>query len=100
MQFIITAYDGTDKDALPRRMRVRPRHLENITKVTEAGHVICAGGITDDEGKLKGSFLVMEFDSRAELDEYLESEPYVTDNVWQEIRVETCNVVIGGSSAV
>ena len=94
MQFIITAYDGTDQDALPRRMRVRPQHLENIAKVTEAGHVICAGGITNSEGQLKGSFLVMDFESREDLDKYLENEPYVTANVWKDIEIETCNAVI------
>jgi len=94
MQFIITAYDGTDQDALPRRMQVRPQHLENIYKVKEEGHVICAGGITNSEGQLKGSFLVMDFETRKDLDEYLETEPYVIGNVWQDIKIETCNVVI------
>ncbi len=94
MQFIITAYDGTDPDALERRMSVRPRHLENIRKVQEEGHVICAGGILDDEGKMKGSFLVMDFDSRKQVDDYLAAEPYVTGGVWEKITVDRCNVVI------
>ena len=54
MQFMITAYDGSDPDALPRRMRVRPQHLENIMKVKEESHVVCAGGLTDENGNLKG----------------------------------------------
>ena len=94
MQFMITAYDGTDGDALARRMKVRLQHLENMSKVREMGHVICAGGLLDDGGKMKGSFLIMEFDSRKQLDDYLETEPYMKSNVWQDVRVETCNVVI------
>lgn len=94
MQFMITAYDGTDGDALARRMKVQPQHLENMSKVREMGHVICAGGLLDDDGKMKGSFLIMEFDSRKQLDDYLETEPYMKSNVWQDVRVETCNVVI------
>ena len=43
MQFIITAYDGTDPDALARRMNTRPRHLENMQKVMEVHKVLCAG---------------------------------------------------------
>ena len=43
---------------------------------------------------VKGSFLVMDFETRKELDEYLENEPYVTASVWQDIKIETCNVVI------
>lgn len=91
MQFIITAYDGKDDGALERRMSVRAQHLENIKKVN--GRVVCAGGIIED-AKPIGSFLVMEFESRALFDEYLATEPYVKANVWQNIKVECCNVVI------
>jgi len=94
MQFIITAYDSTDQDALARRMRVRPRHLENMRKVMETNKVLCAGGITNAEGTPIGSFLIMDFPSRKLLDAYLETEPYVTEQVWQNIKVETCNAVI------
>ena len=43
---------------------------------------------------MKGSALVMEFPDRAALDKYLESEPYVVENVWQKIEVEPMNVVL------
>ena len=54
----------------------------------------CAVGLLDDEGKMKGSMLVMEFESRQELDEYLANEPYVQEHVWEKIEVEPINVVI------
>ena len=94
MQFIITAYDGTDPNALARRMEVRPRHLENMKKVMEQYKVLCAGGITNDEGTPIGSFLVMDFPTREAFDQYLSAEPYVTEKVWEEIKVEFCNAVI------
>ena len=94
MQFMITAYDGIDSDALARRMSVRPRHLENMLKVMEQYKVLCAGGITNDKGTPIGSFLIMDFPSEELLDKYLETEPYVTEKVWQEIKVESCNAVI------
>ena len=56
--------------------------------------IICAGGLLDDEGKMKGSALVIEFGDRAALDEYLNNEPYVTEGVWQKIDVEVMNVVL------
>ncbi len=31
----------------------------------------CAGGLLDDNGKMKGSALIMDFDSRGELDDYI-----------------------------
>lgn len=90
MQFIVNAYDG--KDMLARRMEVRPRHLEGMAKLGK--HVICAGGLLDEEGKMKGSALVMEFENRAQLDDYLAHEPYVVEHVWERVEVERMNVVI------
>ncbi len=40
--------------------------------------------------------MIMDFDSRQQLDEYLKTEPYMTNNVWQQVTIETCNVVITG----
>ena len=90
MQFVIKAYDGADM--LEKRMAVRQRHLENMAKVD--GKVICAGGLMDREGKMKGSLLVVEFESREQLDAYLKSEPYILEGVWQKIDVDPMNVVI------
>ena len=90
MQFIITAYDGAGM--LERRLEVRSRHLENIGRVD--GKILCAGGLLDEEGKMKGSVLVMEFESRDQLEKYLASEPYITEHVWEKVEVEPMNVVI------
>ena len=90
VQFVIRAYDG--KGMLEKRMEVRPRHLEGMERIRQ--HVVCAGGLLDDEGKMKGSMLVMEFESCQELDEYLANEPYVQEHVWEKIEVEPINVVI------
>jgi len=94
MQFVITAYDG--KDRLAKRMEVRPRHLEGMRAIRE--HVICAGGLLDDEGKMMGSLLVMQYESRTEVDEYLAHEPYVTEHVWETVKVERMNVVINNGN--
>lgn len=90
MQFIIKAYDG--EGMLDKRMEVRPRHLASIEQIRE--HVICAGGLLDDKGKMKGSVLIMEYENREQLDEYLANEPYVQEHVWEKIEVERMNVVI------
>lgn len=90
MQFIIKAYDG--EGMLDKRMAVRPRHLEGMKQLGK--QIICAGGLLDDEGRMKGSVLVMAFENRAALDAYLKAEPYVTEGVWQRIEVETMNVVL------
>ena len=92
MQFMIKALDGENK--LAKRMEVRPRHLDGIEKLRS--HIICAGGLLDNEGKMKGSVLILDFPSRDDLDSYLASEPYVVEQVWEKIEIETMNVVIGG----
>ncbi len=90
MQYVITAYDG--KDALDRRLAVRPRHLENMSRLK--GRVYCAGGILDENGKPKGSVLVVDFATRELLEEYLATEPYIVEQVWEDVRAEPMNLVI------
>ena len=94
MQFIINAYDGTDAKALERRMAARPEHLENMKKVQEIAKVLCAGGLLNEEGKMIGSFLVMDFATQELFDKYLETEPYIKHGVWEKVQVEKCNAVI------
>ncbi len=90
MQFMIKACDG--KGMLERRMEVRPRHLQGMSRLKQ--HIVCAGGLLDDEGKMKGSVLILDFPDRAALDDYLRNEPYVTEGVWETIEVESMNVVL------
>ena len=90
MQFLIRAYDGAGK--LEKRMEVRPLHLEGMARLSD--HIVCAGGLLDEEGKMKGSALVMDFPGREELDAYLAQEPYVVTDVWERIEVEPLNVVL------
>lgn len=46
------------------------------------------GCMLDEEGKMKGSALIMDFESRETLDEYIANEPYVVEKVWEKIEVE------------
>ena len=96
MQFIVTAHDGAGM--LEKRMEVRPRHLEGMAKLGR--HIITAGGLLDEAGKPKGSVLVLKFDTRAELDDYLANEPYVLEHVWEKVDVDPINVVIENGEKV
>ena len=78
MQFVIKAYDG--EGMLEKRMAVRPRHLEGMARL--GSHVICAGGLLDEDGKMKGSVLIMDFTDRSGLEAYLSGELYVQERVW------------------
>ena len=37
---------------------------------------------------MKGSALIMDFDSRKELDDYIANEPYVVEKVWEKIEID------------
>jgi len=92
MQFIVTAYDGTDEKALERRLAVREEHLKSVEKRFQAGEHLYGLALLDEEGKMKGSMMVVEYHSREDLDNWLKVEPYHVGNVWQKIDVQPCSV--------
>ena len=87
MEFLVIAYDGTDPDALARRMAAREAHLAGARDLAAAGHMIEGGAILDESGTMIGSAAIVDFPSRADLDAWLERDPYVTQGVWQKIEI-------------
>lgn len=87
MLFVVTAYDYTDPDAFNRRMALRPAHMANGEKMMRDGKFIFGGAILNDNNKMVGGVLVVDFNSREEVDAWLEVEPYVTEKVWEKIEV-------------
>ncbi len=92
MQFMLLGYDGKDGDALGRRLAVREQHLALGDRLAAEGTLLVAAAILDDDGKMIGSMLILEFPSRTELDAWLETEPYVTGDVWREIEISPVRV--------
>ncbi|HHW31601.1 MAG TPA: hypothetical protein GXX20_08015 [Clostridiaceae bacterium] len=92
MQFIVIAYDGTDEKAMERRLKAREEHLKSIEKRFKAGEHLYAAAILDDDGKMIGSMMVVDYPSRKELDEWLKNEPYVVGDVWRKIEIKPCKV--------
>ena len=87
MQFLITAYDGTDDEALDRRMAARDSHLARGKTFSDSGNILKGGAILSDTGKMIGSILLVDFDTKAEVDKWIEADPYVAGNVWKEVTV-------------
>jgi uncharacterized protein len=87
MQFLLTAYDATDSEALNRRMDSRPEHLEKISVLKRSGEFLFGGAILSDEGKMIGSMIVYEFPDRKTLDEKLKGEPYIYKGIWKTINI-------------
>jgi uncharacterized protein len=93
MQFLVTALDYTDGDALNRRMAHREQHLAGVRDLIARGHFLSGGAILDDGGKMIGSTLHMEFPERAALDAQLSQDPYVSGRVWEKIEVRQVRLV-------
>lgn len=87
MQFLLIAYDGTDRDAEKRRLKVRSEHLEKVGVLKRSGEMLFGGAILDDNGKMIGSAIVYDFPDRKSLDERLKDEPYINHGVWKEIKI-------------
>lgn len=87
MQFLLVAYDGTDEDALERRMKARPEHLEKVSVLKKNGEFLFGGAILDEKGQMKGSMILYEFPDRQTLDERLKDEPYIKQGVWEKIEI-------------
>lgn len=87
-QYIITAYDYTDADALDRRMAARPYHLDGVRELKATGNYIAGGAILNAEGKMIGSVLMAQFDTEEELEAWKQREPYITQKVWETVDVK------------
>ena len=87
-QYLVTGYDHTDEGALDRRMAVRPHHFDNAKLYKERGNYITGGAILDDNGKMIGSAMILQFENEEELEAWKKGEPYITQNIWETVDVK------------
>ena len=97
MQFLVIARDGRDEAALDRRMAARGLHFERLPKLLADGHVLMGGALLDDDGRMIGSTMLVDFADRAALDRWLAEEPYVTGNVWLDIEIVPFRLAVTGA---
>lgn len=93
MQYVVTAYDFTDDDALSRRLANREAHLEGVQRMIEEGRFLSGGAILDDAGRMIGSTVHVAFDTRVALDAWLAQAPYTTGRVWETLDVREVRLV-------
>lgn len=91
MQFLIIGLDGTDDKAMDRRLAVRDQHIALGDELLKSGNMWYGAALWDDNGNMKGSALMMDFESEAKLQEWLDKEPYVVGDVWRELTIHKCN---------
>lgn len=91
-QYLISAQDFTDEQALERRMTARPAHLENVKKLKSKNHYILGGAMLNEQGKMIGSTMIVQFETPENLQEWLQNDPYVTEKVWDQIKIKPFKV--------
>jgi uncharacterized protein len=91
-QFMVLAHDGMDPDAVGRRMAARDAHIALGDRLVAQGHHLYGAAVLDDTGAMIGSILIVDYPSRAELEQWLAVEPYMTGDVWRDMCVTPVRV--------
>lgn len=83
MQFALFLHDK------PGMVGKRAEHLETHRAYLSAKNdkFYCAGPLLDDEGKSKGSLLVLDFKDRAEAEAWIAAEPFGKAGVYDSVRI-------------
>ncbi|MDF2530436.1 MAG: YCII-related [Clostridia bacterium] len=92
MQFLVTGYDGTDDKAMERRLSVRESHMKLVDSMRKEGRHLYAAALLDENERMIGSVLIVDFPTREDLDKWLKIEPYVVGEVWKKIEITPCKV--------
>ena len=86
-----TDHEGT----LEKRLAVRPQHLARLEQLDAEGRLIVAGAMPKDRNDptagFYGSTMILDFDSREALDEWLKDEPFVKEGVYSHVDVKPFN---------
>lgn len=91
-QYVIIAQDGNDEAALERRQTVRPVHLAGAKKLKDNNNFVLGGAMLDEEGNMRGSVMIVQFETAEEFQHWYNNEPYITGGVWKNIEVKPFKV--------
>lgn len=91
-QYLIYAWDGDDEQALERRMNARPAHLNGARQLKTNGNYVLGGALLNDDKKMIGSTMVVQFETPEQLKEWMDNEPYIVNKVWKKIEVHPFKV--------
>jgi uncharacterized protein YciI len=86
--FVVIGHDSPDGPA--KRPDVRPRHLDHLRPLAEAGRLRIAGPLLDKTGSL----IVLEADSLADAWALVARDPYVTEGVFNRVEVKPFTQVL------
>jgi uncharacterized protein YciI len=89
--FVLTCIDRPD--ALEVRMAARPAHLEYIA--ANRARLKLAGPLLDDAGAMAGSLLILEAETRAEVEAFAAADPYALAGLFGRTEIRPMRITIG-----
>ncbi|WP_180089767.1 YciI family protein [Acinetobacter sp. YH12219] len=91
--FVVSCTDN--EGTVEKRLAVRPQHLERLQKLDDEGRLIVAGAMPKDpanpQAGFYGSTIIVDFDSREALNQWLADEPFLKEGVYGQIDVKPFN---------
>ncbi len=82
--FIVICKDK--ENSLGKRLANRNFHLKYLQTLKE--NLVMAGPILDDSENPKGSMLVIKFENKTKLEEFLKKDPYAKVNLFETVEIE------------
>ena len=88
--FVVQCLDHDD--VLAKRLDARPQHLARLEALAAENRLIVAGPMPKDPTDLSqgflGSTIIVDFDTREALDNWLKDEPYLAAGVYKSVDVK------------
>jgi uncharacterized protein YciI len=91
-QYLVTAFDYTDAEAFQRRMAARPHHVDGAKALKASGNFLIGGAMLNEEGKMIGSTMIVQFETDEEMEAWKQNDPYISQKVWESVDVKPFKV--------
>ena len=82
--YIITCFDK--KNSIKKRLANRELHLKHLKSLKN--NLILAGPILNKTNKPKGSVLILKFQNKFKLNNFLKNDPYSKVGLFETINIE------------
>lgn len=82
MYFLFTATDKPDSAAL--RQQIRPLHRQHIHGDHDYARLVYGAPLADENGQMGGTFLLIEAESIAAAQRFLDEDPYIKAGLFAE----------------
>jgi uncharacterized protein YciI len=93
MGYFVLRYDAVVDDYVNRRAPLRAEHLRLVKEAHERGEVVMGGAVGETP---EGALIIFKGDSPAVAERFAAADPYVTNGLILNWRVQPWHVVIGG----